>query len=48
MNKSDLYLIVGNLFLAQHLRNKPLTLLALFAFYMILYFVNLGTEAILK
>jgi hypothetical protein len=48
MSKSDLYLIVGNLFLAQHLRNKPLTLLAIFAFYMIMYCVNLGTEVILK
>jgi hypothetical protein len=48
MSKSDLYLIVGNLFLAQHLRNKPLTLLAISVFYMIMYCVNLGTEVILK
>jgi hypothetical protein len=48
MNKSDLYLIVGNLFLAQYLKNKPLTLIALFIFYMIMYCVNLGTEVILK
>ena len=41
MTKADVFMIVSNIYIAQHLRKSPLQLFVIATFYIILYTIHM-------
>jgi hypothetical protein len=48
MTKSDFFLILANVYLAQNLRDKPVSIAIMSLSYFVLSIIAWGTETILK
>jgi hypothetical protein len=48
MTKSDFFLILANIYLAQNLRDKPVTTAIMSVCYFVMGLITMGTIAVLK
>jgi hypothetical protein len=48
MTKADVFMIIANVYLAQNLRNKPVSIAILSLSYFLLSFIALGNADVLK